>query len=386
MQPEAPPTHLIQSLEALILRTIAEKCALSPGSTDRNLSINELGLDSLESFQIIDTINRALRLNLSNVLLFQGHSVASLSTHVAEVYSRKVGQLNDDVHFDVPLLKTDSPVEGKSLPPPQYIDDLETLSTSKSSKTLFCVHPLDGSALSYRYLAGELSPYVTVYGLQCRTRLASLSPPTDMTLLVEAYLTQMKSVQSEGPYYIYGASSGGIIALEIARRLKSQGSEIGALVFGDTHKPTGSYPSRHDWVVFAEVYCSWKVIEYLMAHLKKSTSPFWKLSDESKLRVIAEVELGNVADQHLLILTNQLKAFRSYLKIFYDYRLTNYDGNATYVRVLDSYCYVANQALRSAISEGCSVITIPSGGHLQVLHPPGVSTVARLVLRVLNVN
>jgi thioesterase domain-containing protein len=58
------------------------------------------------------------------------------------------------------------------------------------------------------------------------------------------YLKELRTVQSQGPYYIGGYSFGGMVALEMAHQLKAQGHEIGLIVLLDTFpeqlKSTGS--------------------------------------------------------------------------------------------------------------------------------------------------
>ena len=49
------------------------------------------------------------------------------------------------------------------------------------------------------------------------------------------YLEQLRGVQPEGPYFLGGYSFGGLVALEMARRLVESGQAVGLLALVDTY-------------------------------------------------------------------------------------------------------------------------------------------------------
>src|SRR5262245_36692065 len=58
------------------------------------------------------------------------------------------------------------------------------------------------------------------------------------------YLTAIKERQSNGPYYLCGYSSGGLVAFEIARRLHESGDEVGLVGLFDTTMSPLRWPLR----------------------------------------------------------------------------------------------------------------------------------------------
>ena len=48
------------------------------------------------------------------------------------------------------------------------------------------------------------------------------------------YIKEIRTVQSEGPYFLGGYSFGGIVAFEMAQQLTAQNQEVGLLVLFDT--------------------------------------------------------------------------------------------------------------------------------------------------------
>jgi thioesterase domain-containing protein len=88
--------------------------------------------------------------------------------------------------------------------------------------------------LRFYDLARYLGPGQPFFGLQpqgldgkhpCLTRVE------DMAVY---YISEMRRVQPEGPYFLGGYSFGGLVALEMAQQLKAQGQEVGLLVLLDT--------------------------------------------------------------------------------------------------------------------------------------------------------
>ena len=102
---------------------------------------------------------------------------------------------------------------------------------------LFCILGIE----LYRPLAealGEAQPVHAVYveeeaqfvaeaGAGRRTQL-----PLDQ--IANAYVEAIKRTQPQGPYRLVGVSFGGVLALEMARRLEAEGEEVGLVVMIDT--------------------------------------------------------------------------------------------------------------------------------------------------------
>lgn len=102
---------------------------------------------------------------------------------------------------------------------------------------LFCVHGGGGHVLRFLPLALELGSEQPFYGLR--------SPdfegvPGEVTVerLAEIYLDEIRTVQKDGPYYLAGASFGGLVAYEMACRLEAQGQKVALVALFDTANPT----------------------------------------------------------------------------------------------------------------------------------------------------
>ena len=115
-------------------------------------------------------------------------------------------------------------------------------SGNSSKPPLFCIHGGGFNVLIYRQLAMNLNPDRPVYGLQARGLDGGSTKVGDrIEDLATDYVQQILTVQPQGPYFLAGLSNGGIIALEMAQQLLSQGEEIAFLGMFDTYGPNAAY-------------------------------------------------------------------------------------------------------------------------------------------------
>jgi len=106
----------------------------------------------------------------------------------------------------------------------------------------FFVHGLGGTVLRFHELARHMAPDQPFYGMQAPGldgKEPCLERVEDMAV---RYLEQLEAVQAEGPYQLGGYSFGGLVALEMARRLMAQDRKVGLLVMVDTY-PAGASQS-----------------------------------------------------------------------------------------------------------------------------------------------
>jgi thioesterase domain-containing protein len=112
---------------------------------------------------------------------------------------------------------------------------LVTLQAEGTKPTLFFVHGLGGTVMRFHDLARSLAPdqpFVCFQAQGIDGKLPVLERVEDMASL---YLEHLRKAQPEGPYYLGGYSFGGLVALEVARRLADAGQEIGLLALVDTY-------------------------------------------------------------------------------------------------------------------------------------------------------
>ncbi|MFO0747264.1 MAG: AMP-binding protein [Myxococcota bacterium] len=102
---------------------------------------------------------------------------------------------------------------------------------------LFCVHPRPGNVACYVALAGHLAPDMPVYGLQARGLDGRAAPAPSLSHMVDDYLAEVRRVAPCGPYRLIGWCVGGLVALEMARRLVDDGAEVELVALCDSRIP-----------------------------------------------------------------------------------------------------------------------------------------------------
>ncbi len=68
-------------------------------------------------------------------------------------------------------------------------------------------------------LASHLDEQQPVYALQARGLDGQIASGRSVEEMVTSYLAEIRSLQSEGPYFLGGYCSGGVLAWEAARQL-----------------------------------------------------------------------------------------------------------------------------------------------------------------------
>lgn len=101
-----------------------------------------------------------------------------------------------------------------------------------SRPPLFCVHGGGMNVLRFRSLAQQLDADQPVYGLQW-AGLDGRRVSDRIEDVAEMYLTSIRAVQPEGPYRLAGHCYGGLVAYEIAQRLRRTGQTVELLVVFD---------------------------------------------------------------------------------------------------------------------------------------------------------
>lgn len=126
---------------------------------------------------------------------------------------------------------------------------LVNLHAGDEAKTLFIVHGYGGSVMELRPLAQALRGAFSVVGLRASGLEAGEPIYDTVEAMAEVYLSAMRERQPHGPYWLAGYSSGGLVAYEMAQRLRAAGESVSGVVLLDTvlHQ---SYWTPRVWVEF----------------------------------------------------------------------------------------------------------------------------------------
>ncbi len=108
----------------------------------------------------------------------------------------------------------------------------------EGSPPLFLFHAVGGNVLNYMPLLDALDPSQPVYGLQSAGLDGFTDPSASIADMTDAYAAEILAVAPKGPYLLAGGSMGGLLALEVARRLAWSGHRVAMLAMFDTYGPS----------------------------------------------------------------------------------------------------------------------------------------------------
>ena len=159
----------------------------------------ELGGDSLLAIQVADTISKQFNVNIGLQTLFTHPTITKLSKVIAEN---------------------------------RTVSSLIQLKSGSADNPLFLIHPIEGNLFCYKDLINALTCPNPLYGIQTgNTRFKSIEE------IASGYITEVRTVQPNGPYNFLGLSFGGIIAYEMARQLEANNDTVSLLCMLDVGRP-----------------------------------------------------------------------------------------------------------------------------------------------------
>jgi thioesterase domain-containing protein len=236
---------------------------------------------------------------------------------------------------------------------------------------VFITHGIGASVLDLVKLAREIQTQQPIYGMQNRGVDGIEEPFDRIEDVARSFLDAVKQVQPHGPYFLIGYSLGGLITLEMAKRLSDKGEKIALLAMLD------SYPEIHQLSAGQRARLTLRLTRMRASavfHSALRRHPSQTLysgsgipslrSDSSPIRAMEKVR------------ENSYAAWRHYRPAFYS-------GKIRFVRAQVSSYFPGNPAAVWAnLTDEFEVETIP-GDHLEMLttHSGNLATVLSRYLR-----
>ena len=154
------------------------------------------GGDSLKAIKLVAGLERALGLTLSLTLVNEAPRFAELCAALRQHHAR-------------------------------HRTALVLLKPGAGAAPLFFVHGVGGNVAELFALARSMSYPGPVFGIQARGLAPRERRHTTVEAMAAEYLRAIRARQCEGPYHLCGYSFGGLVAFEMARRLKASGEAVG---------------------------------------------------------------------------------------------------------------------------------------------------------------
>ena len=110
---------------------------------------------------------------------------------------------------------------------------LVLLNKAKTTRNLYCVHPIGGQVSCYINLAEALAENVNFYAFQAPGLNSLETTLESIPELANAYVNHLKN-QNGMPYLLAGWSFGGLVAYEMAQQLIKKGEQVEAVILFDS--------------------------------------------------------------------------------------------------------------------------------------------------------
>jgi len=343
------------SVELQLTRIFEQVLQVHPvGVTDNFFT---LGGHSLLAMRLMAQVHKQFRQNLPLSTLFEGATVEQL----AHILRRQT-----------------------LASPPSPLVRIQPLGTKRP---LFCVHAGAGNVLCYRELAHHLGTDQPLYGLQSLGLSGECQPLATVEELAARYCEAIRAIQPQGPYNLLGWCFGGLIALEIALQLRSQGQEISLLALLDTFTPdSDGLDFLKDEVTVVEVFISEFVLPFAPDLQFYSHEELQQLPPEERFSYLVELARRIQflpPDSEPTHLRSLFTVYQQNAKSVHRYQPHEvYPQRITFFQASDNPSTQDSATWRKYAAEPPEVYAVP-GDHATLIQEPHVQVLAEQLNRCL---
>ncbi|MBV4483806.1 AMP-binding protein [Pseudomonas khavaziana] len=202
---------------------LASLKGLTQATDIASLQFDELGLDSVQTMELMGRIERHLQVEIPVSKLFGARSVENVADVLLQLMVSDDGLLGQrqspvcKVNASAVRLTQAMALQALALPAP-----------------IFCVGGLGGMVHYLLPLSNALAHARPLIVFQAVGVDGAESPLGSVEEMAQRYLQEMKAIQPSGPYVLAGHSFGGLVVYEMAQRLIEQGEQVEHLLLLDT--------------------------------------------------------------------------------------------------------------------------------------------------------
>lgn len=247
---------------------------------------------------------------------------------------------------------------------------------SAGPRPFFCVHGASGSAFAFTHLAQAMGDVASFVAVEALGLAEGEVPQSSIAAMADLYVAEIRAAAAKGPYLLGGWSLGGVVAVEIARRLKAAGESIERLVLID------SVPH----VALPDVVDARAVLAHALgvardpAVAARLARPAAEPEDSRFIRAAAE-RGGRAGSLDDATITRLLEVFRTHVTALAGHVTLPYDGPVHLVEAA-SHGELFDGAAWRSIATHVESSTVP-GDHDSILVPPHVEALAARLRDVL---
>jgi thioesterase domain-containing protein/acyl carrier protein len=120
-----------------------------------------------------------------------------------------------------------------------------------TTEPLIVFHGIGGNVVELQRFGRLIDTDHPVIAVQAKGVDGSAEPLYRLEQMVDFYLPALRARQPHGPYYFAGYSFGGLLAMELARRLKAKGETVALVLFIDTFAHQNTFPKSARQIIRA---------------------------------------------------------------------------------------------------------------------------------------
>ncbi|WP_020480252.1 SDR family NAD(P)-dependent oxidoreductase [Nocardiopsis kunsanensis] len=399
-QPGLSGQELVQGV---LHNLLVGKLKLEEGELDDDRDLQDFGVDSMLSAMIMQTVQEELDVQLPLTALVDHPTVRSLARYIfEEEFEGRDPEYLAGAAAGQGAAGASARKQGNTLPP-----EILPINTRGEGQTSFWVHGATGYSTWFQELSDMLGPDYPLYAFQAKGT-DGRSMPHSLEEMVDHYVECVRMVQPEGPYVLGGYSFGGLIAMNMARKLSEEGETIRHLVMFDTYPATQEVFDRHVGIYdedFLQTYLTnyfLKVDRYPerairkedIAHLPASlrVAELAKLAKERGQKRISADDIYFYLSGGLTCSAHSEGIYQQYEMLPYDaspvlfFQATDgFTGRASALyweptRILDGYDYL--EPWKEIVQDDFRVVELDND-HLNMLENPTLPIAARQIEGVL---
>ena len=182
----------------------------------------DLGGDSLLALQLFTELERVTGCKLPITTIYDASTAAELAALVDNADTRPA--------FSPLVLLNDVP----------------------GGPPIFLIHGIGGNVMELNKLGKSIQRDRRVFAIQARGLDGIETAIESVEEMADYYLQAVRSEQPSGPYLLIGYSFGGMVALEMARRIEAAGEKVAFLAFVD------AYPHPRFWPLVSWLDVRWR--------------------------------------------------------------------------------------------------------------------------------
>ena len=246
-----------------------------------------------------------------------------------------------------------------------------SFNTEGSATPLFLVHSYLGGMLDLRRLAELLPTNQPVYGLHVDCATDSVDETITIPSLAQNALNRIREVQPSGRIIISGHSAGALIVFEAARNILAAGDSEPRVLLMDSPWPHSSF--EYYW---GESLLQWRdMVRNPIGVLRAAAAKIFEAAagKGNHLQVAARAD-------DLMTFTDRRK--KSVDEAVRSYRAQAYEGSITVMRTRQGRMMALGRRNLgwSHVTQGTLTMVDVPGGHVSMLRPPNVQTVAEKLI------